>query len=132
MLAGTRTGTEDNMRLLRPVRWTVFIAAPLIFGVWSLALGQDANWDLRNYHWYNPYALLHWRFDQDMAPASIQSYLSPLFDIPWYLLAQIATARVVGFTGVATGLAACLQTRLKQRSRLRRDAGSFAKRLARI
>jgi hypothetical protein len=77
-------------------RW-VLLVAPIAFGIWSLWLGQDANWDLQNYHWYNAYALLHWRFDQDIAPASIQSYQSPLFDVPWYLLAQIAPARVVGF-----------------------------------
>jgi hypothetical protein len=75
----------------------MLLVTPIAFGVWSLWLGQDASWDLRNYHWYNAYALLHWRYDQDIAPASIQSYQSPLFDVPWYLLAQIAPARVVGF-----------------------------------
>src|SRR4030095_718030 len=42
------------------------IAVPLAFGALAIALGQDANWDLRNYHWYNPYALLTGRFRFDL------------------------------------------------------------------
>ncbi len=93
----SRPSGKCDARAQQAVRWLAFVTVPLAFGVWSLALGQDANWDLQNYHWYNPYAFLHWRFGQDIAPANIQSYESPLFDIPWYLLAQIAPARVVGF-----------------------------------
>ena len=33
-------------------------AVPVLFGAIALAMGQDSNWDLRNYHWYNPYAFL--------------------------------------------------------------------------
>ena len=41
-----------------PVRLCL-ILFPLCYGLIALALGQDANWDLRNYHWYNPYAFLN-------------------------------------------------------------------------
>ena len=46
----------------------------------SARLGQDANWDLLNYHLQNGAALLRGRFDQDLLPAGMQSYLNPLLD----------------------------------------------------
>lgn len=54
----------------------------------GLILGQDANWDLRNYHYYNPYAWLNGRYDIDIAPAQIQTWHYPLADIPYYLFAR--------------------------------------------
>ena len=69
-------------------------AAPIVFGVAALALGQDANWDLRNYHWYNPYAWLTDRFTIDVAPAT---YYNPLLDVPLYVLAQHVPARACSF-----------------------------------
>lgn len=53
---------------------------------YAMALPGDAGWDMRNYHLYNPYALLGGRMHFDVAPASIQTYLSPLLDVPYYLL----------------------------------------------
>ena len=58
------------------------------FAVWSFLLGQDASWDIKNYHYYNAYALLSDRFDYDIAPAQQQTYLNPALDILPYLLAQ--------------------------------------------
>lgn len=55
----------------------------------SLALGQDCNWDLRNYHYYNVYAWLHDRYLFDIAPAQRQTFLSPLLDLPFYGLVQV-------------------------------------------
>src|SRR5438477_10004071 len=52
-------------------RWVptaIFLTVPVVFGVWSVALGRDANWDLQNYHWYTPYALLTWRYALDVVP----------------------------------------------------------------
>lgn len=51
----------------------------------SVGLGQDVNWDLFNYHFYNPHALLTARLDQDVLPAGIQSFFNPVLDIPVYL-----------------------------------------------
>lgn len=70
---------------------------PLLFGLLSVLLGQDDNWDLRNYHWYNPYALLNGRLDADMAPGQWQSYFNPLIDLPYYLLNLALPAPLVGF-----------------------------------
>jgi hypothetical protein len=50
----------------------------------SLQLGQDANWDLKNYHFYNAFALVRGRFDLDLAPAMSQTYSNPILDLPFY------------------------------------------------
>lgn len=57
------------------------VAVMLLGGLVSLSRGQDANWDLRNYHLYNGYAWLHGRLALDLAPAQMQSYFSPLLDV---------------------------------------------------
>jgi hypothetical protein len=80
----------------RAARIAVWLV-PLLFGLLSLGLGQDANWDLKNYHWYNPYALLHGRLDIDMAPGQWQSYFNPMIDVPYYVLNTLLPAPVVGF-----------------------------------
>ena len=54
----------------------------------ALWLGQDASWDLRNYHFYNPYAWLQHRANIDIAPAQLQSFLHPFADIPHYLMVK--------------------------------------------
>ncbi len=50
----------------------------------SIYLGQDASWDLRNYHYYNGYAFLNNRVTYDIAPAQIQSFHNPLMDLLFY------------------------------------------------
>jgi len=71
----------------------------------ALLLGQDANWDLRNYHLYNGYALLHGRLTLDLAPAQMQSYFSPVLDVFHYLLMVHLPAPVAGFVlGTLHGL----------------------------
>ena len=58
-------------------------------GLVSVWLKQDANWDLMNYHIYNPWALLHNRAEIDLFAAGIQTYFNPLLDIPYYYLAFV-------------------------------------------
>lgn len=54
-------------------------------GVYGLTLGKDADWDLLNYHLYNPYALFTGRFGVDVIPAGIHTFFNPLLDVPLYL-----------------------------------------------
>ncbi|TDV34752.1 hypothetical protein C7405_107151 [Paraburkholderia caballeronis] len=78
---------------------------PLLYGLYSLTLGADSNWDLRNYHLYNAFALLHGKRAIDLAPAGMQSYFNPLLDVPYYLMAMHLPAMAVGFImGVMHGL----------------------------
>lgn len=83
----------------------VAIIAPLVFGLLSVMLGQDDNWDLKNYHLYNAYALLNERLPVDMAPGNWQSYFNPTLDVPYYLLVSWLPGPVVGFIfGLLHGL----------------------------
>jgi hypothetical protein len=65
----------------------ILLASLALGGSVSVLLGQDANWDLRNYHIYNAWAFLNNRMQQDIFPAGIQAYYSPLLDLPYYMLA---------------------------------------------
>ena len=64
--------------------------------------GPEADFDLRNYHLYDGFALLHDRIGVDLAPAQMQSFLAPGLDLihaialgalnhhPWLLGAVLA------------------------------------------
>lgn len=70
---------------------------PILSGLVSLSYGQDDNWDLLNYHYYTPYALLHARIGYDLAPSQWQSYFNPTLDLLYYGLQQVCRPQAVGF-----------------------------------
>jgi hypothetical protein len=76
------------MHLDRRALWLLLLACLVLAVVVGVRPGQDANWDLRNYHYYNPHALVHDRYDLDVAPAQIQSWYSPLWDLGYYAMAS--------------------------------------------
>lgn len=79
ILAGCFTGTGWGKNLL------LLLAFMAVCGGYGLLLGKDTNWDLLNYHLYNPFALFNGRFGQDVMPAGIHTFLNPLLDVPVYL-----------------------------------------------
>ncbi|MDE1900104.1 MAG: hypothetical protein KGI37_00475 [Alphaproteobacteria bacterium] len=89
----------------RALAVALLILAPLMYGALAVALGQDANWDLRNYHFYNAYAFLNDRYGRDILPAQIPTFYNPLLDVPFFLAATHWPARLVGFLlGCVQGL----------------------------
>ncbi|UXI67506.1 hypothetical protein [Tahibacter amnicola] len=56
------------------------------FGLYAMSRGQSANFDLRNYHWYNGWAWLNDRHGWDLAAAQTQSWFNPLMPAGLYLL----------------------------------------------
>ncbi len=78
-------------------RHVLFAAVPLLFGITAIGLGMDADWDLRNYHYYNAWAFLTDRYDRDIAVAQIPSFYNPIIDLPYFLLAQCLPARLLAF-----------------------------------
>lgn len=55
------------------------------------------NWDLLNYHLYNPYAFLNDRIEFDLAPAGTQTFFSPMLDIIYFSAITHMNPRMVGF-----------------------------------
>lgn len=72
-------------------RMTLAIAGlSMIAGAaYTLAMGEDANWDWQNYHEYNVWAVLAGRYAIDVAPAGFQTYFNPLVYFPVYWLRHL-------------------------------------------
>ncbi len=70
----------------RAILICVTLAGLVLFVARAILVGQDANWDLQNYHDYAAYALLHWRYGLDVGAAGLQGYFNPLPYVPSYLL----------------------------------------------
>lgn len=91
----------DSAGAARRAAWLM----PLCFGLLSLRRGQDANWDLQNYHLYNPFALLHGKVGFDLAPGQWQSYFNPTLDLLYYALAMHLPGPLTAFLmGLLHGL----------------------------
>ncbi len=88
--------TRDNARTPAAVR-LLLVLFPLLSGLYALAVGQDANWDLRNYHFYIPYAFLADRMGYDVAVSHLATYYNPLLHVPFYLAVQFLSPKAVGF-----------------------------------
>ena len=85
----------------------------VLFGVISVAVGADANWDLRNYHYYNGYAAWTGRLTFDYGAAQVQTYINPFLDVPFFLLVQALPPVAVGFIlGALHGINAWLVFRI--------------------
>jgi hypothetical protein len=81
------------------------MAIPPVMGLVALWLGQDASWDVRNYHFYNPFAYLTGRMGQDIAMAQVATYYNPLLHLPFYKAVTHLPPRAVGFIlGLLPGL----------------------------
>jgi hypothetical protein len=77
---------------------------PLAFGAYALWAGQDNSWDLRNYHFYNPFAFLTGRLGYDVAVAHVATYYNPLMYIPFYWAVSALPPKAIGFLlGVIPG-----------------------------
>ncbi len=82
---------------LDPLILGLCFGVPVLFALVAVILPQDNNWDLRNYHWYNPYALLEGRMGFDLAPSQTPTFYNPLLDVPFFLAAQAFPARILSF-----------------------------------
>lgn len=71
---------------------------------WTFLRGQDANWDLQNYHLYDVFALLHGRLHADVAPGGPQSFLNPLPYVLPYLARRLLSPVGAGLAIAASQL----------------------------
>jgi hypothetical protein len=85
------------MMIARRVAAGFVIGFPVLYGALSLAVGQDANWDLENYHWYNAFAFLNAIGERNLLVSQTPSFYNPLLDVPFFVAASDLPARLVGF-----------------------------------
>ncbi len=86
----------------RWARWltvAALIVFPFIYGLVALHRGEDADWDLMNYHFFDPFWVLV-NHQRDIMPAQLQTYYNPLIDIPFYYAARHLSGRTVAY-GIA-------------------------------
>ena len=84
----------------KPEKWlrlAAWLIIPPLFGILSVMLGQDANWDLRNYHYYNPYSFINGRMDFDVLPSQVANFYNPLLYVPFYYAVNLFSPKWVGF-----------------------------------
>ena len=84
----------------------------------AVTVRQDANWDLQNYHFYDPWAWLGGRiFDPDIAAAQLQTFHNPLLDVPFYAMvrADVDPRVIACVLALPTAGAAFLLVKLSER-----------------
>ncbi|MEW6260609.1 MAG: hypothetical protein AB1547_11995 [Thermodesulfobacteriota bacterium] len=80
--------------VLNALSW---VGVPVLCGAVAVLLGQDANWDLRNYHYYNPYAFMTGRWDFDALAGQIATFYNPLLYIPFYYSVTYLPPKLTAF-----------------------------------
>jgi hypothetical protein len=76
--------------------WAVILGSLLAGAAYAWFAGEDTSWDWQNYHEYSAFALINGRFNEDVAPAGIQTFLNPVAYVPAYLLRQLCRRAVLG------------------------------------
>jgi len=90
-------------KLFSPLIFSVIASAG--FGVFSILIGQDVNWDLLNYHYYNGYAFFNGLEQYHIFPAQIQTFHNPTLDLPFFLMITHWPPMLTGFVlGLLHGL----------------------------
>jgi Glycosyltransferase family 87 len=82
---------------LSKINTFILVILVLTFGLISIYLGKDINWDLRNYHFYNSYSFLNGRIKYDYLPAQIQTFHNPLLHLLIYKIITIFPSEIAGF-----------------------------------
>lgn len=85
----------------------VVLLLSMLLGGWiAVWLGKELCWDQANYHYYNPYALLHHRQQLDFWPSSfIHQYLNPAIDmLPYYLINHVTPRQTEFVLGALHGI----------------------------
>jgi len=71
-------------------------------------LSQDANWDLLNYHAYNPASILDGTWFHDLHPAGQPSFITPYQDLVTYPVISILPAPIATALIAAVQLSICI------------------------
>ena len=107
----------------------LFVACALACIVIALVEGKDFNSDLRNYHLYGPWALLHLRYGVDFMAGGPQGYLNPLGYLPLYWMVTSGMDDRLAVALLATLHAFCPYLTCLIANRLFADEAPIARRL---
>lgn len=88
------------------MNFATLLACTICAGLYSVYLGIDLSWDLANYHYYNPYSLLHNRNAIDFWPQSFpHANLSPTGDLlSYYLINSLTPIAAMFISGALHGI----------------------------
>jgi hypothetical protein len=67
----------------------IALGSLLAGAIYTWFAGEDVNWDWRNYHEYNVWAVLNGRYAIDALPAGFQTYFNPTVYFPVYYLRHL-------------------------------------------
>ena len=76
----------------------ILLALLIVLPAIAMLMGPDGNYDLRNYHFYNGWALFNKPVGYDIAPAQIQTWFHPLLDGIFYQLWRVLNPFPLLFT----------------------------------
>jgi hypothetical protein len=88
---------QENTYRLFSLKTAGLIILWAIIPIFYILQGQDANWDLQNYHLYNTISLFEDSLSSDIAPAGMQTYYNPLVSFPAYLIHRLASTPTESF-----------------------------------
>lgn len=104
-MGGTETARTIGGRDIPSVPLAVVVGCMLLGAVYAYTVGDDVNWDWRNYHAYNVWAAINHRDAIDVVPAGFQTYFNPLIYYPIYALRQLLSPVWTGLiAGAVHGL----------------------------
>ncbi|ANW06056.1 hypothetical protein LMTR13_33060 [Bradyrhizobium icense] len=67
----------------------IALGSLLAGAIYTWFAGEDVNWDWRNYHEYNVWAVINGRYGIDALPAGFQTYFNPTVYFPVYYLRHL-------------------------------------------
>jgi hypothetical protein len=103
-VGGAESATSTGRRAIPSVPLAVVVGCMLAGAIYAYAVGDDTNWDWRNYHAYDVWAAINHRRDIDVVPAGFQTYFNPLIYYPIYMLHRLTPLWAGLIAGAVQGL----------------------------
>jgi hypothetical protein len=92
-----RSRTLSRSSVFELAYYVLLPVFPAGCGLWSIYVGQDVNFDYFNYHSYDAWAFLQGRTFSDVFPGGTQSLVSPILDVPTFLLENHLAPKLAAF-----------------------------------
>ena len=96
----------NKQRLAAVQSVAVLLISMVLCGLLAVSFGKELNWDLANYHYYNPFVFLHQRWLMDYWPTSfVHVYFTPTLDfLTYFLINNFAPKTAIFMLGALHGI----------------------------